>query len=60
MADLQTGSPFPLSLIYKTPGHMSAERRLHRQFQSCRIFGEWFEFTSGQIQGSLEAKYTAP
>src|SRR5262245_9911338 len=47
---LQIGSPFPLELIFKMPGDMTAERKLHRHFQSRCVFGEWFEFTNGQIE----------
>ena len=59
MAALQIGSPFPLQLIYKMPGGPRDERRLHSRFRSCRIFGEWFEFTSGQIQQIKTGKLLA-
>src|SRR5215470_2881825 len=50
LMDLQIGSPFPLRLIYKMPGDMRSERKLHRQFKAVRVFGEWFDFTNGQIE----------
>lgn len=43
-AELQTGSPLPLHLIWKTRGGHSLERALHERFASYRIHGEWFDF----------------
>jgi len=41
---LQNASPAPLSVMWTTRGDMSTERRLHREFDKCRIRGEWFDF----------------
>lgn len=43
-AELQTGSPLPLHLIWKTRGGESLERDLHERFAPYRIHGEWFDF----------------
>ncbi len=44
MVELQTGSPVPLHLIWKTRGGGALERDLHERFASYRIHGEWFDF----------------
>lgn len=44
IAELQTGSPLPLYLIWKTRGGQSLERDLHQRFAPYRIHGEWFDF----------------
>lgn len=44
VAELQTGSPLPLYLIWKTRGGGSLERDLHERFSPYRIHGEWFDF----------------
>lgn len=43
IVELQTGSPLPLYLIWKTRGGQSLERDLHERFGSYRIHGEWFD-----------------
>lgn len=45
IAQLQTGSPSPIRLLATTPGGRGLERRLHEQFASARVNGEWFELT---------------
>lgn len=44
LAELQTGSPLPLYLIWKTRGGGALERDLHERFSPYRIHGEWFDF----------------
>jgi len=44
VAELQTGSPVPLHLIWKTRGGGVLERDLHARFAPYRIHGEWFDF----------------
>lgn len=44
IGELQTGSPLPLYLIWKTRGGQSLERDLHERFAPYRIHGEWFDF----------------
>lgn len=44
VVELQTGSPLPLHLIWKTRGGGSLERDLHERFTPYRIHGEWFDF----------------
>jgi hypothetical protein len=41
--DLQTGSPFPLTLVGLREGTMKTERAIHEYFEDRRIQGEWFE-----------------
>ncbi len=45
IAQLQTGCPDPIRLLGTTPGGLGLERRLHEQFASARVGGEWFELT---------------
>lgn len=44
VVELQTGSPLPLYLIWKTRGGGALERDLHDRFAPYRIHGEWFDF----------------
>ena len=42
---LRIGSPVPLAVRGTMPGSVQTERRLHRQFASSRLGGEWFAST---------------
>lgn len=42
LKDLQTISPYPLSILATYPGCPSDERRFHRLFAEHRLEGEWF------------------
>jgi hypothetical protein len=44
--DLQTGSPHRLVVRAFIPGTIGDEARLHRQFRSSRLEGEWFTPTA--------------
>lgn len=44
LAELQTGSPFPLTLIGTCEGSFSLECRMHERLKDYRRTGEWFEF----------------
>lgn len=44
LADLQAGSPVPLTLLWQTLGGAELETALHRWFGPCRAHGEWFDF----------------
>ncbi|MFC8408612.1 GIY-YIG nuclease family protein [Streptomyces griseoincarnatus] len=44
VADMQTGSPVVLRLLWKTPGSYDMEQDLHRAFDAYRLHGEWFDF----------------
>jgi len=48
---LQTGSSAELCLIttYKTKYASLIEKTLHRQFQSKKIIGEWFQLTPQEV-----------
>lgn len=42
LADLQTGSPYTLRILGRTPGTPALERALHVRFRKYRLSGEWF------------------
>lgn len=42
---LQTGNPYPLSVVATWEGTPSDERRIHALLEGCRREGEWFELT---------------
>ncbi|MCG3039187.1 GIY-YIG nuclease family protein [Streptomyces sp. S1A] len=44
LADLQTGSPVPLVLLWQVLGGQRLESLLHDRFAACRTHGEWFDF----------------
>lgn len=56
LADLQTGSPYPLRVIYQTDGSQEFERRLHRRFREQRLRGEWFAPTMEMAEMILALK----
>src|SRR5262249_23019882 len=41
---LQTGSPFPLKVLWQHAGDVVLEIALHRELGSYRVHGEWFDF----------------
>jgi len=45
LPDLQTMSPYPLTLIhtFKCEDAMNAELRIHEHLKQYRLHGEWFE-----------------
>lgn len=45
LAQLQTASPYPLSLIGYVPGGEKLERELHQKYAHLRLRGEWFDCT---------------
>ncbi len=42
IAELQTGCPFKLSLLYLMHGTRQIEHTIHQQFADLRLHGEWF------------------
>lgn len=54
IAQLQTGCPEPIRLLATTPGGLSVERRLHQQFATARVSGEWFELTD-ELRAHIES-----
>lgn len=42
IASLQTGCPWPISLLAELRGSLREEARLHRMFKDSRLVGEWF------------------
>ena len=43
LKQLQTGSPYPLLLLGVIEGGYELEQRLHKQFATYRLEGEWFD-----------------
>lgn len=45
---LQTGNPYKINVAYSQlhDDALGAEKYLHRQFQTSRVMGEWFEGVS--------------
>ncbi len=50
LASIQTGNPFPLSVIAVCMGSVMHERVLHKYFEIERASGEWF-FASKRLHG---------
>ncbi|MDH6489698.1 GIY-YIG nuclease family protein [Streptomyces sp. SAI-127] len=48
LAELQTGNPFPLVILWTGPGELALEQALHARFAAYRVRGEWFEFPADQ------------
>jgi hypothetical protein len=46
IAELQTGCPYPISLIAEIQGGLREEAALHRRFAHIRAHGEWFHATT--------------
>ena len=46
LASLQTGNPFPLSIIKIIDGSQQDEHDIHARFNDIRIIGEWFYLTN--------------
>lgn len=44
MASLQTGCPYPMSLLGFVLGNRAQEAELHQVFEEYHTVGEWFEF----------------
>lgn len=42
VAQLQTGCPFPITVIKTMPGGYKVERELHKKFKRLHAYGEWF------------------
>jgi hypothetical protein len=53
--ELQTASPFLLSLIMTEDGGLRRERELHHRFRKSRLYGEWFAVTSELVDYIFEA-----
>lgn len=47
VTELQTGSPFLLSLYRQWPGTIELEQEIHREFEPLRKIGEWFSLPAG-------------
>lgn len=42
LKDLQTGYPDTLTILFMLPGDETIEHGLHKEFEFCRLKGEWF------------------
>lgn len=59
LVDLQIGSPWPLKVMFVTPGHAELERSLHAEFLYERMRGEWFRPSRAILRYILNAKRAA-
>jgi hypothetical protein len=55
MTQLQPGHPAKLAVLWTTPGGSLIEGELHRRFDGCRVFGEWFDFGSLDPVATVDA-----
>ncbi|MFJ1607086.1 GIY-YIG nuclease family protein [Streptomyces sp. NPDC088253] len=44
LGEFQVGNPFPLEVLWATPGGVRLEKALHARFQPEAHRGEWFDF----------------
>lgn len=58
---LQTGCPFPITVMKIISGGYEAERKLHKKFMHLNSYGEWFHSSPELIDfiASLDEKVTA-
>lgn len=51
LAQLSTGNPYPLSVevYYEFENADVVERVLHQKYKNCRVRGEWFDLSRGDI-----------
>ena len=54
MAEMQTGSPVPLTLLAKTSGNYQTEDRLHKRFSQWCTAGEWFDLEPDVLAQLIE------
>lgn len=47
--NMQTGNPYPITLVGLWEGSMNDEAALHAQFAHRRLHGEWFSLTADDI-----------
>jgi hypothetical protein len=50
LANLQSGSPVPLTVLWVTPGGYAVEARLHSIYADVRQHGEWFMLRPADIR----------
>ena len=60
LAQLQTGSPYELSLFATWPGTVENERQAHEALASYRCGGEWFEIEPDQAHRLIEERIPRP
>lgn len=44
VAELQTGNPYPLELLYSFSADPSLEQIIHKELQEYALSGEWFQY----------------
>lgn len=60
LKELQTGSPYKLSLLTQWPGNETDERRAHARLRRYKIGGEWFDIPPFHRARIKELILTAP
>lgn len=60
LAELQTASPHPLTLLAATRGATRLERIFHEEFRHARIHGEWFKPSADLLAFIAEIAGTRP
>jgi len=48
ISELQTSSPSELLLVALS--NLDCESKLHREFGACRVRGEWFSLSDGDVK----------
>lgn len=56
-ASIQTGCPFPVSILWLAEGNGRREDALHEYFTDRRVQGEWFKFPEGHAVALVSAAY---
>lgn len=60
LAAIQTGNPYPLSVLWLSNGNSEHESIMHTHFACRRMQGEWFDFTDvSDIPKALDDGWTA-
>jgi len=53
---IQTGSPIRLEVLWWFFASAADEQRLHREFDYCRLEGEWFDFAGEEPDMVVKAR----
>jgi hypothetical protein len=53
LAQIETATPFVLTLLRQEPGTLETEMAFHKRFGALHVKGEWFRF-EGELREYLE------